>query len=94
MREPKYLRLKGPELLDYAHGRGVWLTDYHFSPANNRELAERMTAEKIGDAEIRSRIRAREIEIASHRAAWGAVVAAIASVFGTVASWMTVIWSK
>jgi hypothetical protein len=94
MREPKYLRLNGPALLDYAHRRGVWLTDYHFSPANNRELAERMIAEKMGDPEIRNRIRARETEIDSHRAAWGAIVAAVASVLGTVGAWITVIWSN
>ena len=94
MREPKYLRLRGSELLDYAHRRGVWLTDYHFSPANNRELAERMITDKIGDVEIRNRIRARQTEIDSRRAAWGAIIAAVAAVLGTIAAWMTVFWSK
>jgi hypothetical protein len=54
-REPRYLRLSGQALLDYAHSRGVWLTDANFSPEHNRDLVEKGCAAKLGDAEIRSR---------------------------------------
>jgi hypothetical protein len=91
-REPRYLRLSGQALLDYAHSRGVWLTDANFSPEHNRDLVEKGCAAKLGDAEIRSRIRARQTEIYSQRATWAAIVAAVAALLGIIPAWILVIW--
>jgi hypothetical protein len=83
-RKSNYWVLTGESLLEYAHRRGVWLTDSDFSPADNRDLAEHLIAEKIGDGEIRRRIREREHEIRDNRMALAAMWSAVASLFSAL----------
>ena len=73
--EPRYSKLNGQPLLDYAHRHGVWLTDS--SVPKREEVAEKLAAKEIGDGEIRRRIRIRQEEINAQRGAWASIAGAI-----------------
>lgn len=90
-RKRDYLLLAGPALLEYAHNRGVWLTDPNFTGARDIAEAEDLMAESVGDEEIRRRIRAVDHEQRDNRVAYAAMWSAVASVASAVVALVAVI---